>query len=469
MPRSRILTSTPNKPILTQPSTPPDRFQPLRAARNRIFSSRVLRDSSVLLLGNWLNLVIALVTSALLLRILGVHNYGLVALAMTSVKFIIQFVDAQTDEALIRFMGNALAREERDEALTFFYVGLMIDALVALVAFLVAILVVPPVIRTFPDGAALEPLVWVFALTTPFVILQGNFESVFKTFRHFRLNTILTIAVSVISLVLLVTLAATGGARAVINGYLIVTLLDFALVSGAASWLLFKYLRGARGRDYRRVWRQLTPFVFHTSVMGSLKAITLNLDVLLLGALASVTQVTYFTIARTAINLIAMPVQPVSTVIYPMLNEASAKGNIERVRYLLKRFILLSAVNCLVAGVFFLVFADVLVQAVYGAESLPVAGLIRIMLIGIMLEIVMGWVRRLALVMGKPAPATFSNVASFLFRFVVTIPLIYLSGATGSAIAYDMGVLVSVGINVFYVLPKLGVWNPYRRWTRSAT
>jgi O-antigen/teichoic acid export membrane protein len=416
----------------------------------------------VIFVGNGFNLIIALLTSVLLARILGAHNYGLVALAITSVNFVIQFIDAQTDEALIRFMGNALARDERDEALTFFYVGVMVDILVGLVALLVVILVVPPIIRSFPNGADLEPLVWIFLVTTPFTILQSNFESVFKTFRHFRLNTVLTIIVSLFSLVLLVILA-TSGVRAVIQGYVIATLVDFTLFSGVAIWLLVRHLRGARGRNFRQVWRQLTPFVFHTSVMGSIKSISVNLDTVLLGALANVSAVTYFTIARTAINLISMPVMPVSTVIFPMLNEASAKGNIERVRYLLKRFILFSSVICFSADLFFLLFADILVKIIYPPDFFPVANLIHIMLIGMTLEIVMGWVRRLALVMGKPEPVTFSNVAAFLCRFVVTIPLIYLFGAAGSAIGYDIGVTISVVINIFYGLPKLGIWNPYRR------
>src|SRR5215813_1898710 len=164
---------------------------------------------------------------------------------MTSVNFVIQFIDAQTDEALIRFMGNALARGERDEALTFFYVGLMIDILVAIFALVVVILLVPPVMRTYRDGAVLEPLVWIFLLTTPFTILQSNFESVFKTFRHFRLSTFITITVTVLSLILLAILA-TQGITAVIWGYVILTLVEFGLFSSAATWLLIKHLRGAR-------------------------------------------------------------------------------------------------------------------------------------------------------------------------------------------------------------------------------
>src|SRR6266536_54005 len=74
----------------------------LKSGLGRITRSRILRDSSVLFVGNWVNLLIALVTSAMLVRLLGPEGYGAVAVAMTAVNFVITFIDAQTDEALIR-------------------------------------------------------------------------------------------------------------------------------------------------------------------------------------------------------------------------------------------------------------------------------------------------------------------------------------------------------------------------------
>ncbi|MBZ0286009.1 MAG: oligosaccharide flippase family protein, partial [Anaerolineae bacterium] len=99
----------------------------LKSGVGRIRRSRILRDSSVLFVGNWVNLLIALVTSALLVRLLGPEGYGAIAVAMTAVNFIITFIDAQTDEAVVRFMGAALARGERDAALTFFYAAVLLD------------------------------------------------------------------------------------------------------------------------------------------------------------------------------------------------------------------------------------------------------------------------------------------------------------------------------------------------------
>jgi len=436
--------------------------QPIQAARKRIFSSRVLRESSVLLIGNWVNLLLALVTSAVLARILGTAGFGVVVLAMASVNFVIVFIDAQTDEALIRFMGAALARGERGEALTYFYVALVVDVLVAILALIVVVLIVPPVARTYPDGALLERLVWIYLLTAPFHIVQNNFESVFKTFKRFRLATAVRIAASLIALVLLVALA-TQGVEAVIWGQVAVVALTFVLNAGLATGILFQNLRGARGRNYRHTFRQFLPFVLHTSFMGSLKAIAANIDVLLLGALASTSAVAFYKLARSAVNLIALPVAPVTTVIYPMMNEAWALGNVERVKHLIQRFMLYSGIITTGLTVFVLLLADVLVTLIYGPAYLPVATLVRIMSFGVILESVLGWVRTATLSAGKPQLVTFTGTVASIIFIPLDFLLIYKLGAVGSALGYICAVLLMIVLNAIYVQPRLGLGNLFAR------
>jgi O-antigen/teichoic acid export membrane protein len=295
-----------------------------------------------------------------------------------------------------------------------------------------------------------------FLLTTPFTILLSNFESVFKTFKRFRLSTSISIIANVISLIVLVTLA-TQGVTAVIWGYVAVTLIRFGLFSGVAIWLLRTNLSGAHGHDYRQTWRRLMPFVFHTSLMGSLKSITINIDTLLLGALAGSSAVGYYNIARSAVNLIALPVTPVATVIYPLMNEAWAVDNLARVKYLIRRYMLLSAVICIGIALGFVVLADLMVTLVYGADFLPTANLIRIMSIGVVLESVMGWVRTAALSSGKPQLVTFTGVTASLIFIPLDFLLIVYLGATGSAIGYIIAVIMMVLLNTYFVLPKIGL------------
>lgn len=436
----------------------------LQALFNRIYASRVLRDSGVIFIGRWVNLALSILTSALVARALGLEQTGLVTLAMASVSIVVQFIDVRTSEALIRFMGNALAREERDEALSYFHIGLVVDVVVAALALLVVLLIVPPILNGYADRDRLLPLFSIYVLTTPFTILQNTFEASFTIYRRFRLQTLLDIGMAVLSLIVLVALSASG-MEAVIWGYVLVAIVNLVVTGGVSLGLLRQGLRGARGADYRERLRQFMPFALHTSLMGSIKAAAVHFDALLLGGLRGPADVALFDKARSALSLLSLPVSPVSSVIYPMMNEAWAKGDPARLRYLIRRFMVFSLVVGLAGAVAFFIAADWLVVLIYGTEFAAAAGLLRIMLIGILLELVMGWVRTVAMVAGRPQLVTYTGLTAIIGRYVATVPLIGALGAAGAAIGYNIGAGLSVLLNTVFVLPRLNIWgqNPERK------
>lgn len=424
----------------------------------RIIASRVLRDSGVIFIGRWVNLALSILTSALVARALGLEQTGLVTLAMASVSIVVQFIDVRTSEALIRFMGNALAREERDEALSYFHIGLLVDVVVAVLALGIVLLIVPPILNGYADQARLLPLFSIYVLTTPFTILQNTFEAAFTIYRRFRLQTLLDIGVAMLALVVLVSLA-TSGMEAVMWGYVVVAVVNLVVTGGVSVWLLRRGLCGAQGAGYRERLRQFMPFALHTSLMGSIKGAAVHFDALLLGALRGPADVALFDKARSALSLLSLPVSPVSSVIYPMMNEAWAKDDKPRLRYLIRRFIVFSLIVGLTGAVVFFIAADWLVWLIYGTEFAGAAGLIRIMVIGIVLELVMGWVRTVAMVAGRPQLVTYSGLTAIIGRYVAAVPLIGALGAAGAAIGYNIGAGLSVLLNTVFVLPRLHIWG----------
>jgi O-antigen/teichoic acid export membrane protein len=436
------------------------------ATYKRVLASRVLRDSGVIFIGRWVNLALSILTSALVARALGLEQTGLLTLAMASVSIVVQLIDVRTSEALIRFMGNALARDERDEALSYFHIGLLVDVLVAALALVIVLLIVPPILNGYADRDSLLPLFSIYVLTTPFTILQNTFEASFTIYRRFRLQTLLDIGVAVLSLVVLVALAAYG-MEAVMWGYVVVAVVNLLLTGGVSGWLLRKGLRGARGSGYRERLRQFMPFALHTSLMGSIKGAAVHFDALLLGGLRGPADVALFDKARSALSLLSLPISPVSSVVYPMMNEAWAKGDQPRLRYLIRRFMIFSLVVGLAGAAAFFIAADWLVVLIYGAEFAAAAGLLRIMLIGIFLELVMGWVRTVAMVAGRPQLVTYTGMTAIIGRYVAAVPLIGALGAAGAAIGYNIGAGLSVLLNAVFVLPRLNIWGKTTKAQRT--
>jgi O-antigen/teichoic acid export membrane protein len=427
----------------------------------RVIQSRIFRDSSFLFAGDGFRTLLSILSSIMVGRILGVDHYGIAIIAMTAVNTVVQFIDMRTEEGLIKFMGGALARNKPQEALTYFHVALGFDSLIMIATLIVAGLLSPFLVAQGESGVLIRQLIWIYVLAVPFMILEDTFETVLIIYKQFRLLTFKFILSSVVLFFCLVLLAAHG-IQGLMWGYVIGAGFSFGLSVIFATALLLKNIDTLRGQNYAGAWRQFLPFAFHTSFMASLKAVAQNIDILLLGALRPPSEVSFYKVARNAANLLSMPVAPMATVIYPAINDAWAQNNMARVKHLIKQFMRYSAVISVSLTLLLMFTADILVLVTYGVAFFPTANLLRLIVVGIAIENIARWMRPAALAGGKPHLVTISGTAALIIRLAVTLPLIWFYGAMGAIIAYLVGVLVIVGLNIFYVLPKIGLWTPFR-------
>ncbi len=428
----------------------------------RLLRSRLFRDSSVLLVADWSALALSIVASVILARALGSSGYGLIILAMAIVDTIVQFMDIRTEEGLIRFMVNALARDAHHEAMTFFYISLITDTVLTAATFLLVATAGPLSTRVYPDAAMLRSMVNIYLWSVPFVTLEGTFSAVLNVFKRFNLRAAVMMVKSLFLLTCLIV-AMPHGLLAVMWAQVIAAGFSFVVWVMLGTWLLVKNVRTLRPQNLRQAWRTFLPFAFHTSLSASIKAIAVNLPILLLGAMRTTSEVSYFKIARSAASLLSMPTAPASMVIYPEMNEAWAHSNLGRVRRLVWRYVTYTLAISVGLYLALGLAARELVLIFYGPDYLPVAPVIRVLGFGVVLEAVFRWVRPATLAGGKPQLTTYYSTASILLRTVLEVLLIYFYGTIGAALAYDATVTFTCTLIVFYVLPHLGLWTPFRQ------
>jgi len=429
---------------------------PLRYSLRRLIQSRIVHDSAALLIADWSKVTLGLITSVVLARALGTQNYGMIVLGTALVTTLVQFMSIRTGEGLIRFVGSAVVRGNRTEAISFFYVGLCAEILITLVTFAVAVLVIPWWVRLYPDSETLGDLTAIYFWSIPFSTLEGPFFSLCYVFKLFRLNAGLTILIGVFRVTSLVLLAPLG-LWAVMWGHVAIAAFSFLVWFSAGIWLLRKRLCTWRGGCYSNTVRTFTSFAFHTGITASLTALTKNIDVVVLGALRPVEEVGFYRIAHSAASLVAMPVAPVNTVLYPELNEAWSLDNAQRVRHLIRQYVLHAAVITAAIYAALFVCIDWLVRVFYGPEFQPVANLVRVLAVGIVLGGVFHWARQATLAKGKPQLATVYSTAALALRFILLVPLIMAFGAMGAAWTHVIVMLFTVALIRYYVLPRLGL------------
>ncbi len=422
----------------------------------RLACSRIVHDSAALLIADWSTVVLGLITSVVLARALGSQNYGMLVLGVAVVTTLTQFMSIRTGEGLIRFVGGAVARGDRREALSFFYVGVSADALVSLASVAVALTIIPWWVRAYPTSQALRELALIYVWSIPFATLEGSFSSVCHVFKQFKLYAGLTVLIGLFRVGSLVLLAPLG-LRPVMWGYVAVAAFSFLVWLGAGVWLLGNRIGTWRGSGYRRAARKFASFTFHTGITASLTAVSKNLDVLVLGALRPVEEVGFYRIAYSAAGLVAMPVAPVNTVLYPEMTEAWTMENPQRVKRLIRQYVLHAAAVTAAIYVFLFVTIDWLVRIFYGAKFQPVGNLVRILAVAVLLGALFHWARQATLAKGQPHLATAYNAAALALRLALLVPFILAFGAPGAAWAYVIVMLFTVALIRLYVLPRLGL------------
>lgn len=424
----------------------------------RITTSRLLRDSSVMFVGNIASTGFSLLASIIIGRILGDNNYGLIVLAITAIETVVQFMDVRTTEGLIKFMGEALALERPRDAITYFYIALGIDGLLMVATLVVARFVSPLLVAPNEQAAAIQQFVSIYLFTIPFTTLESTFSAVLITYKRYHLYTFKVILRSLV-LVFCLGLLAGYTMTALVWGYVVVAGFGFGVSAILAIGMLARRIGNLRGQNYRRAFRRFLPFAFHTSLMSSLKAVSTNLNILLLGALRPASEAAFYRIARNATHLMTLPIAPMATVIYPAINEAWAKENTSRIKYLIGQFIRYSAVISLSLAIFLIVAADWLVHLTYGADYAPMANVIRLLSAGVVVGNIAHWMRPTIMASGNPQLVTFTGVISLAAHLLVLIPLTWYFGANGAAVAYIASTTVAVIVNVVYALPKIGLWK----------
>jgi O-antigen/teichoic acid export membrane protein len=425
----------------------------------RIGKSRIARDSGILLIANWSATALSIATSVVLTHMLGGTGYGLMILTMAIVNTLVQFLDIRTAEGMVRFMGNAVARGEKREAFSFFTVGLSADTLLMMATMLLVWLLAPKAALAYPDRGTLGTLVRIYMLSIPFSTLEGSFQAVVTVHKRFSLSAVGRIIVALISMAALLSLAPYG-LEAVMWGQVIAAAASFLIWMVIGGTMLVRRIGLMRPEGYIDAWKQFFPFAFHTSANASLKAISMNADSLLLGALLPVSAVGYFRVASSAVSLITMPTAPVSTVIYPEMNEAWAQGRISRVRELIRKY---TAVSLAVAGaawIGYLIAADWLVALLYPSEFAPVGNLIRLMGFQIVVQSALRWIRPAAMTVNRPQLVTYYGLIETILGLGTLIIFAFTWGLIGAAASKVIVALIMVGFQFLYVVPRLGLNQP---------
>lgn len=438
------------------------RILPARFLNNPLIR-RVIRNSGYILGSNTLAAGLSFFQTLLSARLLHVAGYGLLGTITVFASNLNRLTSFRMGELVISYVGRYSAAGDHDRAAAVFKAAGMTEIGSSLVAYALVLALAPLGARYIAHDPATAPLFALYGLVLLANLMAESSTALLQFFNQYRLIAIFTVGQGA------VTLAMIASAY-ILHGNL--TTIVLAYLIGKASWALAitaaALVRAGRewgGRWWRTPlslldgrWRELTKFAVSTNVTATLNLVTRDSDLLWIGLLSSPLQVGYYKAARTFINILIVPVDPLINTTYREVAREVAVRQWNNVRYLLRSGSLIAATWTLPATLFLVIFGPWVLR-LYGPEFAPAYGPLLVLLAGVLVVNIFYWNRNVLLPLGMPDFPTKVYLVAAALEVAGIVYFIPRLGAIGMAL-----MLASFFVGTAVVL----VWKSLLELKRAA-
>ncbi|HEX9019160.1 MAG TPA: oligosaccharide flippase family protein [Anaerolineaceae bacterium] len=442
----------------------------LQSWRQDKILGRVVKNSSYLFASSAIGAVLSIVTA----NMLGVTLLGVFGVLTSFVSGVNRLFSFRMGDVVVKYMGEALAREEMEKAAVVVKAAMLAEALTSVAAFIFLVLVAPLAAKYLAKDASTAPLFVLYGISVLGNLTTETSLGVLQVTNHYRSQALISLAQSVLVAGLVVVAYVThGGLLMVLWAYL-----AGKMVLGLGPIILaFYWLPRVLGPEWMRApWSLLPPrgelvrFAISTNFSSTINQIARDNEVTWVAFFFNTTVAGYFKTALAIITLIVMPINAFISTSYPEITRAIASRKWLNLRGLLNRVTLIAAgwTGAVALGLL-LVGRQVLFQYwrifghlvhIYKPEFLPAFPVLLVLLIGFGTANILFWNRPLLLAQGL---AGYPLKVSFWAMLVkVALAFILFKGL-------GMGYLVEAVLLSAYLSISVGliVWRGLKEIHRS--
>ncbi len=401
----------------------------------------LLKNAAWLFTGGMGSSVFAMLEVVVLTRFLGLELFGLFSIVIAFVNITQRFLDFNVKEAAVKYIGQYRERGDKDKTTSFIKLFYLIDLILGAVAFVAVILLTDIANSYFIKADNANELVLIYALgllvstvnTTSRAILEtlGKFKDVafagmFGTFTRF----VFVLAFLLVGL----------GVKGALAGYIVAAFIRFLIL----QFLVYRTLKKEGFNGWLRAnvnsvsgeIREVGLFIAGSTTSRFLNNVfSRNFPVLLLGYFFTSEASGLYKVA-TAFSKVTRKVKgPASSAIYPALVTLKEQQSYRAfkqlisysVRFMLKLFV--------PAGIAVFVFADDIINLLFGSQYVSAANAMRIIVVSDMLSGLTFWITPVYLAFGKIKMRVIISFVGVLLYSVALIYLVPLYSFQGAALA----------------------------------
>ena len=430
-------------------------FQKIKTSlRDDPLIRRVLRNSGYLFSGNAVSAALGLVQGILMVRLLGIEQFGLAAGIMLFATNVNRFLSFRMSEVVTKYMGDALAQENKDRAAALAkWIGVA-EAITSVLAYLVLFVLAP----WFSKNSAATSLYQFYGLYLIANIVYETSTGVLQVTDKFDRVAFANLIQGVVTAaIVLVAFIMHWGLFEILAAYLVgKSIAAWIVTSSAVQELKRKVGADWLGAPAHLIpdWKSIVNFAVSTNINGTVTLFARDNVPLyiqsLLGPIAGNIALGYYSIASKFITLVTLPIDPFIGPTYAEITRTIAQRQWQATRKLLKQVSLVGGVWTLISGGGLVALGWWFIPLFYGAESAPAYACLVILLIGYGFANVLNWNRPFLLALGHPNyPLMVAAVTG-----VIEIALIFL-------FVPRSGYLIGIAIFSAYLIVSIG-WNVLR-------
>ena len=395
-----------------------------------LMRSRLFWRRSAAAAGTYASAVLGFLGTVVAAHVFSTRTFGLYAIVLAATGFFQSLLDLTMEEALIKFGFRFVTREDWGKLRRLFTSAIGVKLAGGVLAAIVLVALAPAAhailhksdLTTPLAVAALLPLVQCTEnVGGVAIILRGRYD-----IRSFFLCFSMALRLTAIAVAaphgLTATIAAIVAAQAVATAAIDV-----------AGWIAYRRFPRAAAAPLGPERGDVLSFVGQSSVASAVTSLTTPLAILVLGRVASTTQVAWFRAALSPQAAFAALSSPARLILLTEQTRDWERGTRNAVFAGIRRYTLAGAALVLLALPFLLVFTPQLVRLLFSAKNQGAVDATRLVVVAGALRLVYGWTKSFPVSIGRPGLRIWTHGLEMLVLVPLTGILGAAWGATGAA------------------------------------
>jgi O-antigen/teichoic acid export membrane protein len=388
---------------------------------------RVVRNSGYLFSSTTISAVLSFAQGIFAVRLLGINGYGLaVGTIMLFASNVNRLLSFRMSEVMVKYLAEALTQKKYERAAAIVKSIGLVEGFTSVAAYLILLVLTPWAARTFAKDPTTAPLFAFYGLSLLSNLIYETSTGVLQATDRFDRVAVINLIQSIITAIMIfLDFILKRGMMDVLTAYLV----GKTFTGIAVIYFAVLELNKVLGKDWYRAslrqltdWRSIGSFAINTNLNGTITLFVRDNAPLYLAALGTVTEVGYFKLALSLVNVVSLPIEPFIWPTYAELTRSIALRQWKETKRLLRRVSAIAGGWTLAAGGGLVALGWWLLPLVYGADARPAYFSLAILLIGYGMANVFHWNRPLLLAFGMPGfPVMAMTVVG-----VVEIALIFL-------------------------------------------